>query len=138
VEHTDVLAHIAASDSTEQLAAIRIACDQRAKQIRDARWQAKVDEAWERYRNLKPGVVVWCHRQGLEIGGSGFQRGDKATVHSLQPRARRVWLKLRGGKLWWWGEHAAVHLDLRTVPPEKPASEAEKQLAERLGGALND
>ena len=90
MQHDEVLAHVAGLEVLEELSAIRAACDTRAKQLRDKRWQEKCDETWTRYRNLKPGVVVWCYRQGVEIGGSGFQRGDRATVHSVQKRAKRL------------------------------------------------
>jgi hypothetical protein len=76
-----------------------------------------VKETWKRYARFKPGIEVWCCSSGRFIGGP-LQRGDRAVVRGVKPRARRLYLRI-GKQPWVFTGSVAHAYDFRTVPPKK-------------------
>lgn len=135
-----ILQAIAALDGPEvfgQLRKIEGAAKERQKVLAQAQVDKITAEAWTRYRRFKPGITVWCHATGVFMGGP-LQRGDTAIVEHVQPRARRLWLKIKGKRYWFEG-HGAARYDLKTVQTRRLEPEAQehhdtmRQIADRLG-----
>jgi len=94
-------------------------------------------EAWERVKGLAPGTVLYCCASGMFIGGT-IQRGTRMEVLTIQPRAKRMWVKLADEKYpYHWFKPAGVHrYDLRLEPPANPMGEDEKNRLTELGKVL--
>lgn len=114
---SEVVAWVDLVDDRGVLQLVRKAIDARLSKLSEIAWKARRDEAWTRYRRFKPGISVWCCASGTFLGGP-LQRGDRVTVEHVQPRARRLWLRIKG-KLWRFGESDATRYELRTVPPKE-------------------
>ena len=87
-------------------------------------------ESWNRVRMLEPGTVLHCCVQETFIGGN-FQRGDSMTVHSIQPRAKRLWVT-KNGLHYWFNPSGITRYNLQLTPPEKPLSPDERAIAEDM------
>ena len=111
----------------------------RVKELEKREYEAKVEEAWSRAKewakmyDVKTETVYVCS-EATHIG-SPIQRGDALTVVCLQPRAKRLWLKFKG-KEYAFRPQDIKRFNLQAEPPEKPISEADRQMADRMASRL--
>jgi len=107
----------------------------RQRAIEKREWSERKDAAWQRLRGAAVGADMWCHATGTFVGG-GIQRGDHATIHSVQPRAKRVWLTLDNGKLLGCDLAGLARYDWRPERCDNPLSDAARKDAEAIGDAF--
>lgn len=120
----------------KQLYEIDRYCKDRIEIVHKRAWEAKCQAMWERAKAWKLGQVLYSHTTSTPIG-PGIFRGDKAVVYRIQPRAKKVWLKIED-KIWWFKPGGLVREDWRPEPVENPADEATKATWSKLGNVLNE
>lgn len=129
IEKAEVLGFVGGCDSTADLNEIATAAKKRLNEIATAAWKARCDETWTRYARFKPGYTVWCCAPGTFLGGP-LQRGDRVVIEAVQPRARRLWIKIKG-TTHLFGEGNAVRYEFRTVKPKDPIDPDERRVNAR-------
>lgn len=109
---------------------------ERATTLRMAERNKNAAAVWEIAKKWKPGTTVYCNMSGLSLGGL-VQRGTVAIVHCIQPRKKRLWLKLVSGKFCWYSPVGILGYKWGLTLPPNPVSESEAKMANRLGTAIN-
>ena len=113
----EILAEIKSMRDLKELQRIADGAREQTKCVANEIHARAVKETWKRYARFKPGIEVWCCASGRFIGGP-LQRGDKAVVRGVRPRARRLYLRI-GKQPWVFTGSMAHSYDFRTVPPKK-------------------
>src|SRR5574341_899805 len=109
----------------------------RKEDLENAAWRARCAAAWERVKDLAAGTVLYCCAEGIFIGGH-LQRGDSVTVHSVQPRAKRLWVKLADGSFYWFAPAGVSRYDLRLEPPVRAISQEDRAMARTVAKAISE
>lgn len=94
--------------------------------------------AWERLKNQPPGTVLYCCSEGTFMGGP-FQRGDKMTVHCIQPRKKVLWVKYGpegAQKFHGFFPLGILRYNLQLTPPANPIRPTERAFATKTGEIL--
>ena len=123
---------IESTDDIDILDELKRAASGRLEALWKLRTENAVRETWKRYARFKPGIDVWCCCTGTFLGGP-LQRGDRATVRWVRPRARRLALTIRG-QAWTFVGATAHSYNFRTIAPETNVDAIRSRKEERRDG----
>jgi hypothetical protein len=135
MDTTKVKRIIGQCDDVKELNSIIAHAKRRADDLYKRAAAQQAAEAWERVKLLTHGTTLYCCASGTFVGGP-LQRGDSMTVHCIQPRKKRLWVKLTSGEMYGLGPRFIARYDLRTEPPVAPLPGNERRMAEAVGKVI--
>ncbi len=118
----------------QELRELRKAIVERIDLLEKRAHAKRVDDHWQSLKDVPVGTVLHVCSTGTFFGGP-FQRGDSMTVFAVQPRARRVWVRMNDKQYWIEAPRAEQYL-LKTTPPERPMSQEERARVDRMAGRM--
>jgi hypothetical protein len=131
-------------DEPKELSELVVACKKRQELLWQRARLKSEHEAWARIWGQKPGTRVYCHARGIFLGGS-IQRGDAMEIYQVQPRAKRVWVKLRPDQpkekqeLIWLGPGALARYEIQLEPlPDTPELQLDRKGLAEVGKILSE
>lgn len=130
----DILKSIAHCNDQKILHGAIAASRKRLQILAKRNYENKLAAIWDEAKTWKPGEAVYCNTEGLFIG-SKVQRGTRATIILVQPRARRVWMDVNGNSIG-FGLASLERYDWRKTVPNNPVSDSDRKLANDIGNTL--
>lgn len=111
-------------------------CRDRRNKLSSLAYKQDCAKAWDRAKGWGPRQVIYCASTGVHLGGP-LQRGDKLTVHAIQPRKKILWAVVeRSGEMVGFPSTQINRYSLQTEPPPDSALPLDRKFAAKLGRVI--
>ncbi len=109
--------------------------DKRKKEVYELEAKKKADEAWEDFKKVQPGDLIWNISSGMALYRT-WQRGDCGIVYVIQPKKKIIWLDTEYG---WVALRPSRLVDSVSFSlPVSSISEEDRHKAEMMGKVIEE
>ena len=122
-------------NDVQELRELRKAIVERIDVLERRAYAKRVEERWQLLKDTTIGTTLHVCAKGTFFGGP-LQRGDSMTVFAIQPRARRIWVRVLNGTEYCFDAKSAERYDLRTEAPADPMDAAAREQVDRMAGRI--